>query len=98
MSWFVLSAGRSGAREVATAMLILWAFVSGWLLWWLPKGDVDAYREIYSTMTTAIFTFSLGAFGISAVMNRLQPVAGPAPRVPLGRPGGDGPERHTGAV
>lgn len=69
--WPKISSGKSGAREVAGALLMLWAFLVGWMHFWIPKEDVSYYKESFSTITTAIFTFSFGAFGVAAVMNRL---------------------------
>lgn len=77
MRWLKIAEGKSGSREVAAALLIFWTFITGWLLWWIERSAVDSYKDIYSTITTAVFTFGLGAFGVQAVMNRIGPSAPP---------------------
>ena len=79
MSWLKIAAGKSGARELAVALLIFWGFITGWLLWWLEPATVATYRELYGTITMAIFAIAGGAFGVPAVMNRLPGVPGPQP-------------------
>lgn len=89
MRGLIISAGKSGARELATALLIFWAFIVAWLLFWIPKEDVSFYKETFGTISFAIFTFGGGAFGIASVMNRLPTQTGPAPHLPLS---GDRPQ------
>lgn len=68
MKKFELKNGKSGKREVAGALLILWGFVSGYVFFWIPTADVAAYREVYSTVTTAVMMFAGGAFGLDFYM------------------------------
>ena len=56
--------GKSGGREVSISLLLMWAFESAYLFFWIDHTVISDYREIYSTLTTAVFAFSLGAFGI----------------------------------
>ena len=64
-----LPKGKSGTREVGMALLLLWAFASAYLFFWIPGGDVTNYINIYSTLTTACVGFAFGAFGITKVMD-----------------------------
>ncbi len=80
MKFLQLAPGKSGAREVAVAMFMLWAFLVCWLHFWINKEDVAFYRESFSTVTTAVFGFGLGAFGIASIMGRLGSPAGNEPQ------------------
>jgi len=61
-----LSHGKSGKREVAVALLIFWAYIGGYLFLWIPAERVQLYRELYGTITTAVFAFAMAAFGFQA--------------------------------
>ena len=64
MTWAFISSAKSGKREVAISLFLLWAYLTGYLFLWLDHGVLADYRELYTTLTTATFTFGLGAFGI----------------------------------
>ncbi len=68
MRLFQVHDGKSGTREVAVALLIFWAFTSGYVFFWIGHEVVADYREIYSTLTTACIGFGFGAFGLTKVM------------------------------
>lgn len=78
MKWLpTVSAGKSGAREVALTLLLLWTFLLCWAQFIAPPDSF--FERKFDTVTTAIFTFALGAFGIAAVMNRLPSSTTPHP-------------------
>lgn len=88
MTWLLVSNGKSGKREVAVSLLLFWAFLTGYLWFWLPKEDVTFYRELYGMVTTSVFLFAGGAFGFDAYLKnkgpetagRMPPTYGRAPK------------------
>jgi len=64
-----LPPGKSGTREVAVALLLLWAFASAYLFFWITSSQVQDYREVYATLTTACVGFAFGAFGLTKVVD-----------------------------
>lgn len=89
MTWTLLSSGKSGKREVAISLLMFWAFISGYLFFWIPTAAFKEYADGWSTLTWATFAFAAGAFGIdfaikSGLMGggraQVQPPAAGAPR------------------
>ena len=92
MRWIHLQPGKSGAREVAVALLIFWVFLVCYLFFWIPKDDVASYREMFGTVTMAIFAVVTGAFGVAAVMNRMP---GSAPQPPRSIGGASPPNRPS---
>lgn len=95
MTWALFSTAKSGKREVAISLLMFWAFVSGYLFFWIPAELFSKYQDGYGTLTWAVIGFAAGAFGIDFVMKARAGGGGadPAPRRRI-----DGPENHTGAV
>lgn len=80
MTWLFVSNGKSGKREVAVALLIFWAFITGYLWFWLDQEAITFYREIYGVITTSVFLFAGGAFGFDAYLKNRPPE--PAGRMP----------------
>lgn len=83
MSFFKIAPGKSGARELAVMLTILWVFYCVWLHAWVPTADVKTYEGFFDTITTAVFVVITGAFGVPSVMNRITGGNTPAPHVPL---------------
>lgn len=98
MTWCVLSTGKSGKREVALSLLLLWAFATGYVLFWLPAEAVKDYSEVWDTLTWATFAWSAAAFGLDFVMKSrgLTPTA--APRSQRRRKSDDNAETVIGAA
>ena len=92
MTWGLISSAKSGKREVALSLLMFWAFVSGYVLFWLPSETVKDYADIWDTLTWATFAWSAAAFGIDFVMKTK------AAPVPQRRRREDGPETVRGAA
>lgn len=81
MAWLKIAPGKSGAREVATSLLLLWVFL---LLWCQFSAPADSFFERqFEAITTAIFLVVGGAFGVPSVLNRMGGAQAPAPRIPL---------------
>jgi hypothetical protein len=57
---------RTWKREVATILLLLWCVWSTHALMFASDARVAVLTGIYSIVTTAVFTFALGAFGLDA--------------------------------
>lgn len=55
-----LPPGKTGAREVAVLLLLLWALTSAYLFFWIGHDLVKDYTGLYSTLTTAVFAFAMG--------------------------------------
>ena len=91
MSWLKITAGKSGAREVGFFLLALWVFLVMWAQFIAEKDTF--FERKFDSITTAVFSFALSAFGIASVMNRLSQ-NDPAPRVPLGQRGTAAPKRE----
>ena len=64
MRWLVLSPGKSGKREVAVSLLLMWAFASAYLFYWVDPAIIEKYREIWDTLTWGVLGWSAAAFGI----------------------------------
>ena len=91
MTWLRLSEGKSGKREVAVALLMLWAFITSYIFFWIPAETISFYRDIFGTVTLAVIGFAGGAFGFDAYLKNR---GGPAPDYqppPRRRHGADGP-------
>lgn len=75
---------RSGKREVALGLLCLWAVISlaafGHLIWTGNVAMMNAFVGPYTTMTMAIFTFAVAAFGMDSYTKQVVPAMGPPPR------------------
>lgn len=97
MNWFRISGGKSGAREVAVSLLMMWAFLTGYICFYIEPEGIVLYREVYGVITTAIFTFALGAFGIHKFLNREQEAA-PYVSLKRGRGEPESAESVRGAV
>lgn len=93
MTWLVMSA-KSGKREVAISLLMLWAFITGYVFFWITPAEVTDYKETYSTITTAIFMFAGGAFGLDFYMKSRASMDAAMPS----RRRADNAENHQGAV
>jgi len=83
MSWLKIAPGKSGARELATGLIILWVAYCVWLHGFVAVADVKTYEGYFEIITTAVFVVVTGAFGVPSVMNRLTGGSTPAPHVPL---------------
>jgi len=68
MTWTLLSTGKSGKREVAISLLMLWAFITGYLFFWIPAENFSEYEEGYTTITWAVLGWSAAAFSIDFMM------------------------------
>jgi hypothetical protein len=64
MKWIRFAEGKSGKREVAIALLLMWAFASAYLFFWIDPSIIEKYEAIWDTLTWAVFLFAAGAFGI----------------------------------
>lgn len=69
-AWLKLEAGKSGKRETAVALLMLWALYSTTLFWFKSPDEIMALKDVYSTISTAVFVFATGAFGLHAWQHR----------------------------
>ena len=82
---------RSWKREVATLLLLVWALPTLYLFIMASVDRMNAAGGLYSIMTTAVFTFALGAFGLDAWFKQggtltSMPKAGPPSTPPVGVP------------
>lgn len=68
MSWFLLSSGKSGKREVAVSLLMFWAFCFGYVMFWLPADLIAKYEGILDTLTWTVLAWAAAAFGVDFVM------------------------------
>lgn len=66
MTWATFS-NRSGKREVAVSLLLLWAFISGYVFFWIPPANFKDYADGYSTVTWAVLAWAAAAFGLDFV-------------------------------
>lgn len=57
---------KTWKREAAAFLLVVWAAPSVHLLTFATVDRMNAAAGLYSIMTTAVFTFALGAFGLDA--------------------------------
>ena len=64
MTWSIFSSGKSGKREIAVSLIIFWAFVTGYVFFYIPTAEVREYADPWSTMTWAVLAWAAAAFGI----------------------------------
>jgi len=93
MAWLKVAEGKSGAREVAVALLLLWVFLLLWCQFLAPENSF--FERQFESITTGIFLIVGGAFGVPSVLNRLPNAPTPAPRVPLGKAARRDPDAHV---
>lgn len=100
MTWLLLSSGKSGKREVAVSLLMFWAFITGYLYFWISPATFKEYEEGWSTLTWATFAFGASAFGIDFAIKSGLLGGGRTDSVAPARRSGprDGPEKHEGAI
>lgn len=84
-----IASGKSGTREVAIALLMFWAFITGYVFFYITHDQVADYKDMWMHMTTAVLMFAAAAFGLNyAVQNGVLPNRGNPdcpPHVPVGR-------------
>ena len=56
--------GKTGTREVAVSLLILFATVTVRVFFLMEPGVVSMYKEIYSSLMTGCIGFAAAAFGV----------------------------------
>lgn len=79
MSFFfpTISEGKSGKREVAIALLMLWGFITVRHFMWVDLATHAAQKTSWDTLTMAVIPFAAAAFGFDAYLKN-KPVAPPA--------------------
>lgn len=68
MKWLDFATGKSGKREVAVSLLLMWAFASAYLFYWVKPDTIEKYKEIWTTLTWAVLAWAAAAFGIDFVI------------------------------
>ena len=100
MTWALFSSMKSGKREAALSLLMFWAFITGYLYFWIDPDVFGKYENGWETLTWATLAFAAGAFGIDFVMKSKAAIGGgaPSPLPATRRRKSDSAEQHTGAV
>jgi hypothetical protein len=70
VSWIKFAEGKSGKREVAVSLILMWAFASAYLFYWLDADVIEKYEGIWETLTWAVLAWAAGAFGIDFLAKR----------------------------
>jgi len=96
MTWTLFSSMKSGKREVAISLILFWAFITGYVFFWLPPETVEKYEGLWDTLTWASLAFAAGAFGVDFVMKSRASMGPPARQVAAHKR--DTPEQHEGAI
>lgn len=89
MRWVDFATGKSGKREVAVSLLLMWAFASAYLFFWVDHEIIKDYVDIWSTLTWAVLAWAAAAFGIDFIMKN-GPIRYQPPQKPIDK-GIEGP-------
>jgi hypothetical protein len=64
MKWIKFAEGKSGKREVAISLFLMWAFAYAYVFYWIEPELIEKYERVLDGLTLAVFTFGAGAFGL----------------------------------
>lgn len=70
-SWSIGLASKTFKREVAIGALVFWALVTVRVFWQLTVQEANALASVYGTLTTTVWLFAAGAFGIDCVAKQM---------------------------
>lgn len=74
-----IAEGKSGTREFAIANTLFWAFLTVWQFFIRPPDQVETYYKMWDAVTTAVWLFNAGAFGITVAAKQGWFGGGPPP-------------------
>lgn len=78
MSWFIGSL-KSGKREVAVSLLLLWGFITCRHFIWVDIPTHTAQNNGWETLTWASLAWAAAAFGVDFIMKSKGAILPPAP-------------------
>lgn len=64
------SPGKTGKREVAVLVLLLWSATFVKIFWFDGAAVIEAQHDLYGELSWPILTFVAAAFGIDAILKR----------------------------
>lgn len=70
-SWTINVASKTFKREVALAGLLFWAVVTVRVFWYMDVHEANALAAVYGTMSTTVWLFAAGSFGIDCVAKQM---------------------------
>lgn len=70
-------AKKSGKREMAAGLLVLWCVMTVYLVWLAPESRVPIVLAVYTTATAFIGPFAAFAFGLDSLQKGGMPTRAP---------------------
>lgn len=98
MQFFAINSGKSGKRELAISLVMLWAFITVRHFMWIASDDAVKMEESWSTLTWATLGFAAAAYGIDFVMKNLPSTSASSNRRPKRELRKSDTEIPTGAI